>query len=113
MVFDIPLHSNLKVPFYFLRKLYAKFVLGLKVNYWSMKPNMCVEGGAPQDRPFSQWKKVGTFVPSTDVSPPHPMQHPNIIAEASSRNIRDIHRLSSLLISRLGHCFLSMLMMLV
>jgi hypothetical protein len=53
MIFDIPPHSNLEVPFYFIRKLYAKFVLGLKVNYWSMKPNMGVGGGAPQDRPFS------------------------------------------------------------
>ena len=61
MVFDIPPHSNLEVPFYFLRKLYAKFVLGLKVNYWSMKSNMGVRGGAPQDRPFSQQKKVDTF----------------------------------------------------
>ena len=47
MVFNIPPHSNLEVPFYFLKKLYAKFVLGLKVNYWSMKPNMGVGGGAP------------------------------------------------------------------
>ena len=53
MGFDIPPHSNLEVPFYFLRKLYAKFVLGLKVNYWSMKPNMGVGGGAPQHRPSS------------------------------------------------------------
>ena len=51
MVFDIPPHRNLEVPFYFLRKLYVEFVLGLKVNYWSMKPNMGVGGGAPQDRP--------------------------------------------------------------
>lgn len=47
MVFDIPPHSNLEVPFYFLRKLYAEFPLGLKVNYWSMKSNMGVGGGAP------------------------------------------------------------------
>ena len=51
MVFDIPPHRNLEVPFYFLKKLYAEFVLGLKVNYWSMKSNMGVGGGAPQDRP--------------------------------------------------------------
>ena len=70
MFFDIPPHSNLEVPFYFFKKLYAEFVLGLKVNYWSMKPNMGVGGGGPQDRPYSQWKKVGTFVPPTNVSPP-------------------------------------------
>ena len=69
MVFDIPQHSNLVVPFYFLSKLYVKFVLKLRVNYWSMKPNMGVGLGAPQDRPSSQQKKVGTFVPPTDISP--------------------------------------------
>ena len=70
IIFDKPPHNNLEVPFYFLRKLYVEFVLGLKVNYWSMNANMGVGGGAPQDRPFSQWKKAGTFVPPTDVSPP-------------------------------------------
>ena len=69
MVFDKPPHNNLEVPFYFIRKLYEKFVLGLKVNYWSMRPKMGV-GGAPQDRHFAQWKKVGTFVPSINVPPP-------------------------------------------
>ena len=33
IVFDNPLHSNLMVSFYFIKKLYAKFVLHLKVNY--------------------------------------------------------------------------------
>ena len=70
MVFHIPPHSNLEVPFYFLKKLYTEFVLGLKVNYWSMKSNMGVGGGAPQDRPSSQWKKATTFVPPTNVFPP-------------------------------------------
>ena len=54
MVFDIPPHGNLDIPFYFLRKLYAEFVLKLKVNYWSMKPNMVVGLGAHRDRPFFQ-----------------------------------------------------------
>ena len=53
MVFDIPPRNNLEVPFYFVRKLYVKFLLVLKVKYWSMNPNMGVGGGAPQDRPFS------------------------------------------------------------
>ena len=69
-VFDIPPHRNLEAPFYFIRKLYAEFLLGLKVNYWSMRPNMGVGGGALQDRPFAQWKKADTCVPPTDVSPP-------------------------------------------
>ena len=69
MVFDIPPHNNLEDPFYFIKKLYAKFMLGLKVNYWSMKPNMGVGGGAPQHRPSSQRKKAGTFIPLL-MSPP-------------------------------------------
>ena len=69
MVFDIPPHNNLEVSFYFIKKLYAKFVLHLKVNYWSMRPNMGVGGGAPQDRPFSQQKKVGTLSPLLMSSP--------------------------------------------
>ena len=44
MVFDIYPHNNLEVSFYFIKKLYDKFVLHLKVNYWSMMPNMDVEG---------------------------------------------------------------------
>ena len=47
LVFEKPPHNNLEVPFYFIRKLYAKFILGLKVNYWSMRSNMGVGGGAP------------------------------------------------------------------
>ena len=40
MVFDIPPHGNLDIPFYFCRKLYVEFVLKLKLNYWRMKANM-------------------------------------------------------------------------
>ena len=84
MVFDIPPHGNLDIPFYFLRKLYVELVLKLKVNYWSMKPNMGIGLGAPQDRPSSQRKKASTFVPSNDISPPPRVQHPDIMIEASS-----------------------------
>ena len=45
---------------------------------------MDVGGGAPQDRPSSQWKKDTTFVPLTDVSPLPLVQFPDIIAEISS-----------------------------
>ena len=75
-------------------------MLKLKVNYWNMKPNMGVGLGAPQDRPSSQWKKVGTFVPPTDISPSPRVQHPDIMVEASSQTIRAIHKLSSLMISQ-------------
>ena len=72
-VFDKPPHSILEVSFYFIRKLYAKFLLGLTMNYWSMRPNMGVGGGAPLDRPFAQRKKASTFFPSTNVSPTPPV----------------------------------------
>lgn len=63
MVFDIPPHRNLEVPFYFLRKLYAKFVLKLKVNYWSMKPNMGVGLGALRIDPLPSGRKLAFFPP--------------------------------------------------
>ena len=36
MVFDISTHNNMEVPLYFLRKLYAEFVMGKHVNYFDM-----------------------------------------------------------------------------
>jgi len=65
MVFDIPPHGNLDIPFYFLRKLYAEFVLKLKVNYWSMKPNMGVGLGALKIDPLPSRRNLGLL------SPPH------------------------------------------
>ena len=84
MVFDKPPHSNLEVPFYFIKKFYVEFVLGHHVDYWSMRPNMGVGKGAPQTRPSSQHRKATTFVPPTDVAPPPLVQHPDIITEATS-----------------------------
>ena len=36
MVFDKELDNNMEVPLYFLRKLWAEFVLGLHVNYFDI-----------------------------------------------------------------------------
>ena len=50
MVFDEDPHGNRDIPFYFLRKLYAEFVLGKHVNYFHLLGNQCVGHGMPQDR---------------------------------------------------------------
>ena len=36
MVFDMPPHNNREIPLYFLRKMYAEFVLGKHVNYFDI-----------------------------------------------------------------------------
>ena len=36
MAFDKAQNNNMEVPLYFLRKLWAKFVLGLHVNYFDI-----------------------------------------------------------------------------
>ena len=36
MVFDEDLHGNRYIPFYFLRKLHAEFILGKHVNYFEI-----------------------------------------------------------------------------
>jgi hypothetical protein len=36
MVFDMPPHNNREIPLYFLRKMYAEFVLHKHVNYFDI-----------------------------------------------------------------------------
>ena len=36
MVFDENLHGNCHIPLYFLRRLYARFILGKHVNYFDI-----------------------------------------------------------------------------
>ena len=50
MVFDEDPHGNRDIPFYFLRNLYAKFILGKHVNYFDLLGNQGVGHGMPQDR---------------------------------------------------------------
>ena len=38
VVFDMPPHNNREIPLYFLRKMYAEFVLGKHVNYFYILP---------------------------------------------------------------------------
>ena len=50
MVFDEDPHGNRDIPFYFLRKLYAEFILGKHVNYSDILKFHGVGHGMPQDR---------------------------------------------------------------
>ena len=50
MVFDEDPHGNNDIPFYFLRKLYAKFILGKHMNYFDILDFQGVGHGMPQDR---------------------------------------------------------------
>ena len=50
MVFDEDPHGNRDIPCYFLRKLYAEFILGKHVNYFDILEFEGVGHGMPQDR---------------------------------------------------------------
>ena len=45
MVFDMPPHNNREMPMYFLRKLYADFMLYKRVNYFSYLEFQGIGGG--------------------------------------------------------------------
>ena len=50
MVFDEDPHGNREIPFYFLRKLYAEFILGKHVNYFDILDFQAVGHGMPQNK---------------------------------------------------------------
>ena len=50
MVFYEYPHGNRDIPFYFLRKLYAEFILGKDVNYFYILDFHGVGHEIPQDR---------------------------------------------------------------
>ena len=50
MFFDEDTHGNRYIPFYFLRKLYAAFILGKHVNYFDILDFHGIGHGMPQDR---------------------------------------------------------------
>jgi hypothetical protein len=50
MVFDEDPHGNRDIPFYFLRKMYAEFILQKHVNYFDILDFQGVGHGMPQDR---------------------------------------------------------------
>ncbi|XP_059073863.1 uncharacterized protein LOC131874482 [Cryptomeria japonica] len=102
MVFDKPPNNNLDVPFYFIKKVCAEFVLGKHVNYFDIQPFQGVGLGMPQNRPGAVRVVQGPYVPPPPVDPPPPVQHPYIICEATSWTISAIHSLSSFLVSWVG-----------
>ena len=50
MVFNEDPHGNRDIPFYFLRKLYAEFILVKHVNYFDILELQGMGHGMPQDR---------------------------------------------------------------
>ena len=48
MVFDKPPCNNVEVPQYFLKKMWAKFVLGFHVNYFDVTEFQGVDFGSTQ-----------------------------------------------------------------
>ena len=50
MVFDEDPHGNRDIPLYFLRKLYAEFILGKHVNYFDILEFQGVGRGMPQNK---------------------------------------------------------------
>ena len=80
MVFDIPPHNNREVPMYFLRKLYAEFVMGKHVNYFDMLGFQGVGRGMPQHRPHARHRDANPQIPAphaqlprADIPPTHDM----------------------------------------
>ena len=99
MVFDKPPNNNLDVPFYFIKKLYAEFLLGHHVNYFDIRPFQGVGGGMPQDREGAVRVIPRPHVPLPPLPPPPPVYHPDIMQDAATQTIHAIHSLSGLLVS--------------
>ena len=78
MIFDMPPHNNREIPLYFLRKMYAEFVLGKHVNYFDILAFQGIGGGIPQNRPNARLRDVDCPIPAPrrklpgpDVPPVH------------------------------------------
>ena len=65
MVFDHSPHNNREMPLYFLRKMYAEFVLGKHVNYFDILEFHGVGLGIPQQHPNARH-----IDPNRPVAPP-------------------------------------------
>jgi hypothetical protein len=71
MVFDKPPCNNVEVPQYFLRKLWAEFVLGLHVNYFDITEFQGRGLGSAQDRPHAHRNPLrGPPAPRRESDPP-------------------------------------------
>ena len=76
LVFDEDPHGNRDIPFYFLRKLYAEFILGKHVNYFDLLGNQGVGHGMPQDREGSRIDP--NHVPHPPRTPKPPRLYPPV-----------------------------------
>ena len=67
MVFDKPPCNNVEVPHYFLRKMWAEFVLGFHVNYFDIIEFQGVGFGLAQGRPHAHRNPLkGPLAPRRD-----------------------------------------------
>ena len=74
MVFDEDPHGNKDIPFYFLRKLYAEFILGKHVNYFNILGFQGVGHRMPQDK--EGYRMDPNHVPCPSRTPKHPCLYP-------------------------------------
>ena len=63
MVFDISSHNNIEVPLYFLRKLYAEFVMGKHVKHFDMLWFQGAGRGMPQNHPNARHRYADRQTP--------------------------------------------------
>ena len=87
MVFDKPPNNNLDVPFYFIKKLYAEFLLGHHVNYFDIKPFQGIGRGMPQDRLGAARVVRCPHVSYPPLPLEPPVQHPDIMEDAATQTI--------------------------
>ena len=78
MVFDEDPHGNRDIPLYFLRKLYAEFILGKHVNYFDILEFRGVGRGMPQNREHAR------VDPNHVHPPPSPRNPPRLYPASSS-----------------------------
>ena len=76
MAFDEYPHGKRDIPFYFLRKLYAEFILGKHVNYFDILGFQGVGHGMPQDREGARTD------PNLVPRPPHTPKPPRLYPPA-------------------------------
>ena len=76
MVFDEYPHGNRDIPFYLLRKLYAKFILGKHVNYFNILYFQGVGHRIPQDMEEARTD------PKHVTCPPHTPKPPRLCPPA-------------------------------
>ena len=78
MVFDEDPHGNKDMPLYFLRKLYAEFILWKHVNYFDILEFHGIGWGMPQNRENARANH------NCVIPPPHPRTPLSLYPPSSS-----------------------------